>query len=212
MTRRTSVIMVNLNSPRIETALRSLRDQTHSPNEIIVCDGGSSRDNLEIATSLADRVYTPLRGIGNARVYGVLKAAGDVIVSADSDTYYPPSHIETALEYLDRAVTGPIIPHQETPEARMESMMSFVIPKVAPIVYEHNLVFRRDLFLKAGLHRVRYPGRLDIGPAIASTMLPTFVRDMPVRTEMPTSWFRMLVSPWLALYKGKESIFRDDKT
>ncbi|MCP4592614.1 MAG: glycosyltransferase [bacterium] len=70
--------------------LDSLADQTRTPDEIIVVDGGSTDGTLAILHAAAERderilvIEAPGANIGQGRNLGARAAAGDVIVSTDT--------------------------------------------------------------------------------------------------------------------------------
>lgn len=95
--------------------LQSLMAQGYSePFEIIVVDNGSTDRTAAIAGKLGVRVLSePRRGVCAARQTGTVSARGDIVVSTDSDTVFPPDWLSTiARTFTDHpdavAVTGPV--------------------------------------------------------------------------------------------------------
>jgi glycosyltransferase involved in cell wall biosynthesis len=72
--------------------LRSLRHQDFTgAYEIIVVDNNSTDATADIARSFGVRVVSELApGVCQARQRGLTEAAGDVVISVDADTIYPP--------------------------------------------------------------------------------------------------------------------------
>jgi len=104
--------MINLNEIKsIALSLNSLRNQTLLPHEIIVVDAGSTDGSLEVARALADKVFSPVKGIGIQRLLGIDASKGDLICLANPDTLYPKHYLENASKHLSnpevKAVTGP---------------------------------------------------------------------------------------------------------
>jgi len=98
--------------------------------ETILVDSGSSDNTVSIAESYVDKVITTkIRGKLTARNLATEQALGNIIVSVDSDTYYPPFWLNTVLEPFnninspeyDNTIVGvvgstydPYIPHIPT--------------------------------------------------------------------------------------------------
>jgi glycosyltransferase involved in cell wall biosynthesis len=72
--------------------LRSLRHQNYPGTyEIIVVDNNSTDATAEIARSFGVRVVDePAPGVCQARQRGLVEAVGEVVISVDADTIYPP--------------------------------------------------------------------------------------------------------------------------
>lgn len=85
--------------------------------EVIVVDNASTDDTAAVAASHGARVlYEPQRGVCAARQRGTLAARGDIVVSTDADTRFPPgwlTRVEAGLTTRDStgasvvAVAGP---------------------------------------------------------------------------------------------------------
>jgi len=107
---RLSVIIPAYNEGRcIRRALISLRRQTIRDFEIIVKDGGSQDDTVQVARKYADRVVSgPDRSIADARNQGAQHARGDILAFVDADTVVPPKTLERLLQLFDedRSVVG----------------------------------------------------------------------------------------------------------
>jgi len=178
-----AAVVVDDGEPYFERSLQSLHSQTHQLEEIIVVPG--PKGDLELAKELADRVLEPTRGIGDARVKGVLAAKSKYVVSADSDTIYDKRYVEFAVQSLEewgnavRAAT--ILPLEWTPLAVVETLFSLVPP------YEFSFVFRRKAFLDAGIHLQPFRGpRDDIGPRVVSRLWPRLDGRMVCWTRFPS--------------------------
>jgi len=122
-----SAVVVNYNEPTLERCLQSLSQQTVKLKEIIIADGGSSEEQLEIARQYG-KVIGPIKGIGRSRVEAILKAESDYILSCDSDTIYDKRYAQYALENLrevNAVRAGTILPLEWTePLALVETALS----------------------------------------------------------------------------------------
>lgn len=91
----------------LRITLESLRNQRFVKNhpdyvEIILVDGEPCHEKLR---DLYDRHVKAPRGKLRARHAGILASRGDIIVSVDADTYYPPQFLDALLKpFHDREV------------------------------------------------------------------------------------------------------------
>lgn len=196
-----SVVMCNLNEiETIQWSLKSLKNQTVKPKEIIVVDGGSTDGSLEIAEALADKVLKEVKGIGYGRVYGILASQGEFICSADSDTIYPRRYLESASKYLSnpqvKAVTGPCKPISRSSFdliAEAQGALSYIL-HLFPYIPEFNICFNKESFATSNLLlrpywlRSIFGGpRRDIGGYVRYALNPRWIKDMLVYTRLPTT-------------------------
>ena len=102
----TSIVMCTLNEENfIRDTLESLEDQNvrrkYPDNfELILIDSNSEDRTVEIAESYGWTVFQAPRGKLTARHIGMEKAQGQVIVSVDADTYYPPNWLNLILGHF----------------------------------------------------------------------------------------------------------------
>jgi glycosyltransferase involved in cell wall biosynthesis len=95
---RFSVVVPCYNeSAYIAETINSLRAQRFPGGwEIVVVDNNCTDDTAEIARGLGARVVAEeRRGVCNARQRGAEASSGEIIVSADADTIYPPDWLAT---------------------------------------------------------------------------------------------------------------------
>lgn len=95
---RFSVVVPCYNeSAYIAETINSLRAQRFPGGwEIVVVDNNCTDDTAEIARGLGARVVAEeRRGVCNARQRGAEASSGEIIVSADADTIYPPDWLST---------------------------------------------------------------------------------------------------------------------
>jgi len=99
----------------IEQALKSILSQNiilkySDYFECIVVDNESTDKTSQIAKQYCQVISAP-RGKLNARHAGIVQASGDIIVSCDADTYYPPNWLNLLIRHFNEsnvvAVYGP---------------------------------------------------------------------------------------------------------
>jgi len=97
-----SIIIPTLNEAVLLPALLdALRAQTHTPEEIIVADAGSSDDTVEIARRTGCRVVLGGRpAVG--RNAGAEVARGDVLLFLDADVLPPPYFLACTLSEFEK--------------------------------------------------------------------------------------------------------------
>jgi succinoglycan biosynthesis protein ExoM len=119
MTRLAVLIPTFRRPDSLERALRSVFDQTRTPDEIIVSDNdpaGSARDRVAALQAVAPcpliYVHAPAPGVSNARNAGFAAASAPRIAQLDDDESAPPhwlSALEAAHDATAAGVTfGPV--------------------------------------------------------------------------------------------------------
>lgn len=98
--KRISVIVPTLNEEKyLRPTLQSLAEQTYRNFELIVKDGVSQDNTVEIAKEFADLVVSERDvSIGDARNQGVKRAKGDVLAFLDADTSLDKNALEIVAE------------------------------------------------------------------------------------------------------------------
>jgi rSAM/selenodomain-associated transferase 2 len=95
-----SIVIPFLNeAAHLEETLSSLRDQT-GPFELILVDGGSSDQSVEIARRYG-RVLRSRRGRSSQMNAGASEARGDILLFLHADTYLPPEALSRIRLEMD---------------------------------------------------------------------------------------------------------------
>jgi len=193
---RASAVLVDNGEPTLLQAILSLRNQT-VPVEIVLCPGPNT--DVSRVRGLVDKVCEPKKGIGRARVEGILEASSCYIICADSDCIYDSRYAEFAVRNLESGAkvvkAGTILPLKWDPLAVLESATSILIP------YEFALAFNRCEVLKIGLveeaDKHKDDPRWDIGPFILMHFIPAIDHRMIVYTRFPTKGAQRLTKDYL---------------
>ncbi len=164
---RISIILPSYNEAQyIETALLSILNQSiisRYPDmfELIVADSCSTDSTIEIAQKILQSspiknsiIITP-RGKLTARNIATNETIGNVIVSIDADTYYPPLWLNTLLEPFNNlsnpdyenvvAVSGSTFDYYTGFPGPIFSLGDFLYNK---LINNHRIVGRNAAYLK----------------------------------------------------------------
>jgi len=99
------IIPVYNRAAMVGQAIKSVLAQTYPYSEIIVVDGHSTDNTLEVLASFGGRIsilQQTGKGIGNARNEGIAAAQGELIAFLDSDDYWLPRKLELQVRFLQR--------------------------------------------------------------------------------------------------------------
>ncbi len=106
-----SVVIPTYNSgPVIGQCLTSINGQSYCPVNVIVCDGGSTDDTVEIASSHGATVVHSVANRSAQRNAGAESALGDYIVFIDSDMRLTPMVLEDCVTNLRESDAALVIP------------------------------------------------------------------------------------------------------
>ena len=159
-----SVIVPSLNEGEyLPRCLKSLvRQSGRRMAEIIVVDGGSTDDTIQVAEEYADKVLIePARPVGAARNIGARQAQGEILAFIDADTMASEHWVEEIALSLDSklwavGVTGPTLPYEGTQFDRLVHHVAtgwvqrFSLRLGRPHVAGFNCAYRKRPFWDAG--------------------------------------------------------------
>lgn len=170
MLMRVSVIITVLNeAASLPGLLDSLAAQTRSPDEIIVCDGGSidgTVDLLEAECRLPLRVIRrPGANISQGRNAAIAEATGEIIAATDAGVRLSPQWLERIIApFADPSVQVAAGFFCPDPQGVFETAMgATVLPQLCEIVparflpSSRSVAFRKSAWAAAG----GYPEWLD---------------------------------------------------
>lgn len=95
-----SIITCTLNSERyLYQCLNSIKSQNYSDYEVIIVDGGSSDNTIEIVKTFnIEKVFTNINGgVSKAMNFGISNASGEIIAILHSDDYY---YSDNSLQWI----------------------------------------------------------------------------------------------------------------
>lgn len=114
--RTTTIVLPTFNEALyVKDTLRSLemqsvRNEYPDRFEVLIVDSHSTDNTTEIASKYGMVLQTP-KGKLTAKDIGIRAAKGDVIMTVDADTYYPPNYLNLMLRHFSDpvvvAVTSP---------------------------------------------------------------------------------------------------------
>jgi glycosyltransferase involved in cell wall biosynthesis len=153
----TVIVPVHDAEATLETALRSLADQTHADLEVLVVDDASQDSSADLAADFAraDPRFRLIRQSGNTGSYGarnraLAEARGEFITVQDADDW---SHPERIARHLADLLPG-TAPYNVSDWARASTELRFTGPwrPSASLTGENftSLFFRRDLVARCG--------------------------------------------------------------
>lgn len=155
----------------IRRLMDSIVAQTRQPDEIVICDGGSTDTTVEVLESYADRlplrvIVRPGANISEGRNTAIAAATHDVIASTDAGVRLDPCWLEHLVAPLEadptvQVAAGFFLPDTRTPFE--VAMGATVLPELADIDPERFMPSSRSVAYRRGaVERVGgYPEWLD---------------------------------------------------
>lgn len=154
-----SVIIPTYNSRRtLETAIRSVSNQSFSAHEILVIDGGSTDGTLDVIKAneknITYWVSQKDKGVYDAINKGILRATGEWIYVLGSDDRLASadvlesiaSSISDSISLLFGSIRNVNIKHRLVPEVHMSSMGSGLY--LRNTLHQQSAFYRKSLFEK----------------------------------------------------------------
>lgn len=135
---KVTVLITLLNDKRVERTLDSLRKQSRAPDEILVADGGSRHDILDILARFPEaRVEHHPGSVAETRASALKNVATDVVAFLDSDEVAPPGWLAALVEPIEAGhadyaggPTRPLAPPQGKGEAYLNDFEAWFYPNV----------------------------------------------------------------------------------
>jgi glycosyltransferase involved in cell wall biosynthesis len=151
--RRVSIVVPGWNEPSelLEVSLSSLRNQAVAeayPELFDYVFVGCEGVDLSIPEKYGYRILCAPRGKLRARHLGIQHSAGDIIVAADSDSYYGPNWLNLVLQpFHDPGVVGVAAP-------TWQGVLEPLVHGLSALYYSSRLSGRGSAFLKEAYYRV----------------------------------------------------------
>ena len=181
-----SIIIPTLNEKTtLGRLLTSL--QNYQGLEIIVVDGGSTDQTVEIAKYYGARAVSSSKGRGSQQNHGARMASNDTLLFLHSDTFLPldfQTHIQNLLDYPDTAAGAFRLKIDASEKSyRVIEWGTFQRSRLFKLIYGDQGIFvRKDMFFKAGgfpdqvfledvelIRRLKKLGRIRLAQAAVTT-------------------------------------------
>ena len=165
-----SVVMATLDADRfLRSALDSIAKQTHLVDELVIADGGSTDQTLQIAQeySFARIVRQSGKGLPDAWNTALTHCKGDTIAFLDSDDMWTTDKIERQVQVLEQnqtmeAVVGHVEFFLEEGATCPRNFKPELLRGTHAASMPGALLIRRSAFDKVGLFDTRFPIACDI--------------------------------------------------
>lgn len=165
-----SVVMATLDADRfLRSALDSIASQSHPVDELVIADGGSTDQTLQIAKTypFARIVKQSGKGLPDAWNTALAHCKGDTISFLDSDDMWTADKIERQVHVLEQnpttdAVVGHVQFFLEDGVKRPRNFKPELLNGTHPAPMPGALLIRRSALDRVGLFDTRFPIACDI--------------------------------------------------
>jgi glycosyltransferase involved in cell wall biosynthesis len=160
-------------SASIDRLLASLTTQTRPPDEVVICDGGSTDDTVAQIEAFAKTSPVPIRLLGSpganistGRNVAIEASTGDIIAVTDAGVRLDPRWLENIVAPFEKdaqtqTVAGFFVPDPQTTfETAMGATVLPTLPEIDPAKFlpsSRSVAFRKSAWTAVG----GYPEWLD---------------------------------------------------
>ena len=154
-----SVIIPTLNAS--DSLLRTIKSVKFSADEVIVVDGGSTDESVQIAKEAGAKVIKTARGRGLQLSVGAREAKNDHLLFLHADTYLGPNWLEIAknlfLKGQKAGVFEFVLEDQSVLARLVEVFVSLRCRSLGWAWGDQGLLINRDLYLAIGGYNPTMP-------------------------------------------------------
>ena len=166
-----SVITIVYNGEQhLEQTIKSVLEQSYSPIEYIVIDGGSKDNSVSIIEKYSNRLAYWIsekdKGISDAFNKGIAQAKGEFIGLINADDWYEPE----AISRIAEAMNGADVIYGDMQYYKEEKKDMIVVGNDEFLVHEMS-VNHPTVFVRAECYRKHGPFRLDYRYAMDYDMM-----------------------------------------
>jgi glycosyltransferase involved in cell wall biosynthesis len=223
--KRISVALCTFNGERfLPRQLASMQQQTRLPDELVVCDDGSTDQTVAIVRSFASSVSFPVKVFTNQRNLGSTKnfeqaiqlCSGDLIALSDQDDIWLPNRIARSEQELEQHPEaglvfsdGEIVDDQDRPVgSRMwpsaqfsQALCEELTAGQYDLLFQYRFVTGATVMFRSHLRAVCLPIPPDwIHDEWLAAMIPAFAKLRPI--DEPLIFYRRHASQQVGLYSA----------
>ena len=158
---RISVIVPTFNEGKtVSRCLESVKKQTFKDYELVLVDGHSKDDTVEVAKKYVDRViFDEGKGTPAARNFAVKKVSSEILVFVDGDTMVPENYLEVVDKAFKKDVVGvggPLLPEGGTfTDKLIFFICADLLRRIFSLLGSHHFsgascAYQRKAYLEAG--------------------------------------------------------------